>query len=239
LTERHLAFSTGCFNARDLGGLRTQDGRAIRRGAVVRSDALDALDASGWDAVRAHGIRTILDLRNDDELAPHARERAGITTLHLPIDEVEDTAFWIEMNSDWRCGTPLYYLPHVRRFPKRSARVVSAILHAEEGGVLFHCGIGRDRTGLVTMLLLAMLGVAAEDIADDYELSVPRLRPLFAQRGEPDQGPLVDAFLASRGTTLRRVVLGTLAALDLDAWMRAGGLDARDRAALRARLLSE
>ncbi len=81
----------GCANVRDLGGLRTGDGRAIRRGAIVRADALDRLSAAGWAALEAHGVRTVIDLRNDDELAADRAPRpAGVTTVHLPLDGVED-----------------------------------------------------------------------------------------------------------------------------------------------------
>ena len=72
------------------------------------------------------------------------------------------------------------------------------------------------------MLVLALAGVAPEDIAADYALSAD----------------LLDDFLATRGTSAREVVLSTLAALDVEAYMRAGGLDDDDIAALRRRLLS-
>src|SRR5947208_3342116 len=53
--DRNLDWQ-GCFNARDLGGLRTDDGRTTRRGAVVRAESLDRLTAAGWSALQAHGI---------------------------------------------------------------------------------------------------------------------------------------------------------------------------------------
>jgi hypothetical protein len=64
--DRHLDWE-GCCNARDLGGLSTTDGRTTRWGAVARSERLDELTAAGWSALEAHGIRTIVDLRNHDE----------------------------------------------------------------------------------------------------------------------------------------------------------------------------
>jgi protein-tyrosine phosphatase len=69
--DRHLQWD-GCTNVRDLGGLCSRDGRAIRRGALVRADALDRLSAEGWAALEAHGVRTVIDLRNGDELGPDA-----------------------------------------------------------------------------------------------------------------------------------------------------------------------
>ncbi|MBX3189630.1 MAG: tyrosine-protein phosphatase [Labilithrix sp.] len=234
---RHLDWE-GCFNARDLGGLKTAAGDEIRRGAAVRADALDALTARGWEAVVAHGVTTIIDLRNDDELGADAAPRPEeLTTLRMPLDQVEDTEFWAYWSSGWQFGTPLYYGPHIARFPRRSAGVIAAIARAAPGGVVVHCGVGRDRTGLVTMLLLALLGVSVEEIAADYALSTARLPPLFARRGEPDQGPLIEAFFAEQATSASAVIAKTLADLDHEAWMRDGGLTEDDLARLRARLL--
>jgi protein tyrosine/serine phosphatase len=205
---------------------------------VVRSDSLDELSARGWDAVVAHGIRTIIDLRNDDERPERLERPNAIETLHLPLDNIEDHAFWNQWNSGWECGTPLYYTPHIARFPKRSARVLQAIARAPAGGVVVHCVGGRDRTGLVCMLLLALVGVGADDIASDYALSRDRLAPLFARRGEPDQGPLIDAFLAEVGASAPDLIRTTLGELDLGAFLAAGGVGESDVAALRARMLS-
>jgi hypothetical protein len=66
---------------------------------------------------------------------------------------------------------------------ERCAAAVAAVADARPGGVLVHCTIGRDRTGLVSLLLLALVGVAPADIADDYELSNPRLEPLRDRSG--------------------------------------------------------
>jgi protein tyrosine/serine phosphatase len=233
---RHLDWD-GCFNARDLGGLTTREGHTTRWNAVVRADALDELSADGWDALQAHGIRTIIDLRNDGEGKHTPNRPPELTVLHLPLDQIEDTEFWDYWNSDWQCGTPLYYSAHIGRFPERSARVLAAIARAEPGGVVFHCVGGRDRTGLITLLLLSLLGVEPAAIVADYELSKERLAPLFARRGEPDQGPLIEEFLSSQGITLRAAIVDTLQHLDLDAWRRAGRLGDSDVAALRSRLL--
>lgn len=237
MSARHLDWE-GCFNARDLGGLATTDGRLTRRGALVRADGIDQLTAAGWDALLAHGVRTIIDLRNDDERAPTGARPDSIKTLHLPLDAVEDSEFWSCWNAGWQCGTPLYYLPHLKRFPKRSAAVISAIAHADDGGVLVHCVGGRDRTGMIAMLVLALVRVRAYEIVTDYALSAQRLPPLFARRGEPDQGPLIEKSLKSEGLGSAAAVLrSTLAALDLDAFLREGQLQDSDVAALRTRML--
>jgi protein-tyrosine phosphatase len=191
-TDRHLNWS-GCFNARDLGGLATTSGRETRWAAIVRADALDDLTAAGWSEVWDHGVRTIIDLRNDDERAADVAQRpAGITTVHLPLDANEDREFWDVWDRGPQFGTPLYYRLHLERFPERTVAVLAAIANAAPGGVAFHCGGGRDRAGQITMVLLAVLGVAPDDIAADYMLSYDRLPARYAARGEPDQGLRLD-----------------------------------------------
>ena len=237
MDSRHLAWE-GCFNVRDLGGLRTTDGRRTRSGRVVRADSLETLTASGWAALSAHGVRTVIDLRNEDERGVDAAPRpAAVTTIHLPLDGSEDREFWDTWDSGPQFATPLYYGPHLQRFPERSVAVLAAIARAEPGGVVFHCASGRDRAGQVTMLLLALVGVATEEIAADYGLSAERLTARYAARGEPDQGPLVEAFLADRGTSAVELITALLRDLDVEATLLDAGLTSQDVSALRRRLL--
>jgi protein-tyrosine phosphatase len=215
--QRALAWE-GCSNVRDLGGLRTAGGRETAWRAVVRSDSPERLTAAGWEALAAYGIRTIVDLRNEDELGG---EPAGVEYVHLPLDGAEDAEFWAEWGSGPQFGTPLYYRPHLERFPERNAAAVRAIARAQPGGVLFHCVGGRDRTGQVAMLLLALAGVAPEEIAADYRLS------------GNDEG---DEFLARRGTSSTEVILETLDGLDVETYLRASGVNDADLAGIRRRL---
>ena len=212
----------GGANVRDLGGLPTVDGRETSWDAVVRGDAPDSLTPAAWDALLAHGIRTIVDLRNDDERIPEAVRPAEIATVHVALDGIEDTEFWSEWGSGPQFGTPLYYRPHLERFPERNARAIAAVAQAEPGGVLIHCVGGKDRAGQIAMLLLALLGVTPEEIAADYRLS-----------GD-DQAE----FLASRGTSSTEVILSTLAGLDVEAYLLASGVGPEDLAALRDRMLT-
>jgi protein tyrosine/serine phosphatase len=125
----------------------------------------------------------------------------------------------------------------LERFPQRSAAVLSAIARAEPGGVVFHCAGGRDRAGQVTMLLLGLVGVEPEHIAADYALSAERLPARYAARGEPDQGPLLEAFLADRGTSAAELITATLRDIDIDATLLDAGLTGQDMRALSRRLL--
>jgi protein-tyrosine phosphatase len=234
--DRHLGWQ-GIYNARDLGGLALAGGGLTASGEIVRSDSLQELTSQGWEEVEAYGIRTVVDLRNESEIGADAALRPGsIETVNVPLDVVEDRDFWEVWGNGPEFATPLYYRPHLERFPARSAEVLRAIARARPGGVVFHCQGGRDRAGQVSMLVLALAGVEPEAIAADYGLSDARLAPLYRSRGEADEAPKIAAFLRERGTTAGELIVETLAGFDVEAAMRGAGLEERDLVAIRGRL---
>jgi protein-tyrosine phosphatase len=239
MSDRDLGWQ-GTYNARDLGGLALLGGGATRRQAIVRSDSMQNLGERGWEEVEAYGIRTVIDLRSADEIGPDKAPRpTSIETLNIPLDVTEDRDFWEAWENGPQFATPLYYRPHLKRFPGRSAEVVRAIATARPGGVAFHCQGGRDRAGQISILILALAGVDPEAIAADYALSDERLRPLYLSRGEEDEAPKIAAFLREQGTTASDLILELLAEFDVEAALRGGGLSAGDIAALRRRLVEE
>jgi protein-tyrosine phosphatase len=236
---RHLEWD-GCFNVRDLGGLPTVDGGQTAWRAVVRADSLSMLTARGWEQAAAYGIRTVIDLRNEDERGEDVAPRpAAIRTISAPLDEIDAQDFW---EGAWEDGpqfaTPLYYGPHLESFPARSAEVIAALANAGPGGVAFHCVGGRDRSGQIAMLVLALAGVGPRDIAADYALSSERLRTLYRERGEADQGPVLEAFLRERGTTAGELIVKIVETADFEAKLAEGGVGESDIRSLRNRLLA-
>lgn len=239
MVDRNLSWK-GTYNARDLGGLKVAGGGATRRGAVVRSDSLQGLAARGWEEVEAYGIRTVIDLRSEGEIGPDAAPRPdSIETVNIPLDVTEDREFWDAWEKGPRFATPLYYRPHLERFPERSAAVVRAIATAPPGGVAFHCQGGRDRAGQVSMLVLALTGVEPREIAADYALSDARLRSLYLARGEADEAPKIAAFLRDQGTTATELIVELLAGFDVEVALLGGGLGDDEIAGLRRRLLGD
>jgi protein tyrosine/serine phosphatase len=224
VNERVLAWE-GCTNVRDLGGLRTTDGRTTRLGLVVRSDSPARLTAAGWSALYKYGIRTIISLQTqgmtEDEL-DFTPPYSDLDTIQLAIEDIADVEFVQQWASTDLWCTPLYYSDALRRWPEQHAAVISAIARARPVGVLFHCVRGNDRTGIIALLLLALAGVTPDDILADYELS-------------PD--PAREAILAREHTSVREAILGTLAGLDVDGYLRMGGASQADLAAVRTRLL--
>ena len=233
--DRNLGWD-GIFNARDLGGLRAADGRTTRAGALVRSDALTRLTEAGWAALYDHDVRTIIDLRNDFErVAGETPRPVDIDLVHLPLDPLADKEFWAPYAESGLHSTPIYYEPLLRRHPHLVADLVSTVTGARQGGVLFHCASGRDRTGLTALLLLALVGVPADLIADDYELSIARTPLLNAALGRSDAEPAIAALLAEHGADAREIVVEVARFSTSAEFLDMAGL--ADLGALRERLL--
>jgi protein-tyrosine phosphatase len=186
LHQRDLAWE-GCLNVRDLGGHRTADGGETRYGAVVRADSVRQLTAAGWQAAVDYGIRTVVDLRGDHELEADPPAELPVDVLHVPFMEQNEAAF-AEVEAVARAAgeaagddvarrTRDVYLVFLEHFKQNVAAGLRAVARAPEGGVVVHCLGGKDRTGLLTALLLHLAGVDAEQIGADYGLSEERLRP--------------------------------------------------------------
>jgi protein-tyrosine phosphatase len=97
----------GFHNARDLGGHPTRDGRRIRAGALVRSADTRHVTPAGWAAAHAARFRTVIDLRNNDEVAD-ATAPPALTRVRVPLDDAQDVDFWRQLDADLLSGTPLY-----------------------------------------------------------------------------------------------------------------------------------
>ncbi len=230
MNNRHLDWA-GCLNARDLGGVRLPNARETGWRAFVRSDDPNKLTNAGWQALRAYGVGTIVDLRHERERSSNgSHDNNGIARIHIPLEDLTVVEFWQKWNKYNCC--PMYYQPFLERFPQRVAEVISAMAGAGAGGVLFHCGIGRDRTGLISLLLLRLAGVESDDIASDYELSVDRLR----RDAEQQQ---IERLLAEHETSARKAIISLLDSIDVETYLLAAGVSARDIRRLRNRLLGD
>ena len=176
----------GLTNARDLGGLPRRDGSATPSGVFFRAENVDRLTPAGWDQVYAAGVRSVVDLRQPAERARDTSPRpAWLTTRHVDHDGLDEhPEFWVDYWETGLVGTALYYLPHLAALPERTGAVLAALADAPEGGVLFHCMAGRDRTGLIAAILLSAVDTEPEAIVDDYLETVRRgARP--RRRREP------------------------------------------------------
>ena len=164
-------------NARDLGGLPAA-GHVVRRGAIVRSDALYMLKDAGRAALVAHGIRTVIDMRAQREVDANSYtfdEASGVVRHHIPQQSEE---MWAATRGLDRITSDVTMLDMAQ---SRFAQIADAIASAPEGGVLIHCEVGKDRTGLMTMVLLDLVGAREDVIAADYALTASGLAGVFAE----------------------------------------------------------
>lgn len=233
----------GCYNTRDLGGFRTVDGQDIRRRVLVRSDNLSRLTDAGWQALVSYGIRTVLDLRTSweqsIELSPFLqRENSPVRYVHVPLLTDASLLAWPETSSIEEDYTLML---HQARDGIRT--IVQELARAEDGGVLFYCHSGKDRTGLIAALVLAMLGVPSDEVAADYAQSLECLRPVQDEwlengPGERAEREEEDAKFTSRPETMQFVLQHVEAEYGgAQAYMTEAGVSSADVDRLKHRLM--
>lgn len=224
----------GCRNVRDLGGLPLPGGRSTAFGRVIRSDNPARLDSAGWESLHSYGVRTVILLRTIGTDDPHpdpAPVPDGISVEQVYLEDLTDAAFRRRCVDTDHWVTPLQWAEMLRHWPDRCAAALSAVVRAEPGGVVISCGIGRDRTGLVAFLLLALAGVPAAVIAEDWLHSFARLA------GDPlAQGDMAMRVLQRSSRTAEQAVDAALA-LDVPSRLLEGGLATDDLATARTLLL--
>jgi protein-tyrosine phosphatase len=159
----------GCLNFRDLGGYPTADGGRVRWRRLFRSDALHALSAADVARLRDQiGLATVVDLRSSAERRGEGESglrRAGIAHHHVPLFDGEALGA-----SDARSAVltlaDRYWL--LAEYAKEKIARVLTTLAASEGPAVYHCAAGKDRTGVVSAVVLGVLGVPDEIIVADY-----------------------------------------------------------------------
>jgi len=182
LSERErLVALEGALNWRDLGGYPTADGRVTKWDRIYRSDGLDQLTDADLDVVAELGIKLVFDFRVDrevDESPSRLVDHPTVRCQRLPIggDEVEGRSILdIIRAGELRTYSVEDMAGTYERLLEDFAPTFGEVLaHAADPGnhpMVFHCTAGKDRTGLMAMLLLGALGVSDEDIVTDYELT--------------------------------------------------------------------
>jgi protein-tyrosine phosphatase len=158
---RHVEFER-LRNFRDLGGYGVPDGRTVRWGRLYRSDSLSKLSGDDLGRFAALGIRTVVDLRYPWEAERNGRvpESTGVVHHNLSIEHRP-----YDQASLAPDVSPVDYL--ARRYAEVAEdgvvelRQVLEVVAAEGAGpVVVHCASGKDRTGIVAALVLALLGVS-------------------------------------------------------------------------------
>ena len=240
----------GCFNVRDLGGHATVDGRSTHFGRVIRADSVRRLSEDGWHALTDYGVRTVVDLRYQVELDQDPSRDVDLDVVHISLFGEPDEERWAELEAlgtaegDSTGFTRVIYLAVLEEHRAKLAQAVAAVGHAAPGGVVVHCHAGKDRTGLVTALLLRLAGVPIDEVSLDYAESERHLAPRnedWIARGADEAERDWRRLVASTPAEGMRGVLEEIDRRygDVASFLRAGGATDADLDAARARLLDD
>lgn len=172
----HAVSLQSVHNFRDLGGLRTSDGRLVRSGLVHRSDALTHVTEDDLAFLRDEvGVRTIVDLRaslEHDGLGRYDTAVLGIDIVELPVI---DGAVMQQRSARGEVALTEMYRLIAEHGATRVRQVLELVADPAHLPVVIACSSGKDRTGVVVGVLLSALGVRRDDILADYERSVDSL----------------------------------------------------------------
>ncbi|MFK7917986.1 MAG: tyrosine-protein phosphatase [Ilumatobacter sp.] len=168
----------GVHNFRDLGGYEISGGRTIGWGRLFRADGLYRLSDDDLDIIDALGVRTVIDLRSDPEIAKYGT----FPVERLPVDfhslSIIDTT-WHDADlpdvSDDEQGEIDFltwaYGDMLQAGGDRFAEAIQQLALPGSGPAVFHCAAGKDRTGVLAALMLGGLGVDRDVIVADYGLT--------------------------------------------------------------------
>ena len=158
----------GANNVRDLGGYATGNGRATRFGRLFRADALSSLTDRDVSTILERRIRTIIDLRDPEEVAAGPNHQAVLEAAeyhNIPL--LSGLARGAIKSPPPSLGD--FYVLGARYCTEQFRDVFTIIAAHTDGPLLFHCTAGKDRTGMVAALLLDLAGVAMETILEAKE----------------------------------------------------------------------
>lgn len=211
--ERLIAFEAA-FNFRDLGGYETLDGYQVRWRRVFRSAALNGMTPADVLLAQELDLRAVFDLRSPYELAEHGLGTLydGGAILHRHTPFFRDLTAPAARDLDLDMVT-IYRLLLVNAKPA-IAEIFETLADEETYPAVFHCVAGKDRTGIVSALLLRTLNVDDATIVADYALSgtyiTPRLETLRTAQPTDRYGDIPPHTLRADPET----ILQTLDALD-------------------------
>lgn len=174
----------GAANVRDLGGIDAGEGLSVKQGLFYRGDALNGLtDQGARDLSQKYRVSCIIDLRCgwEREKRPD-KDIFGVENLHMPFYDLEKTGIEYTKSipgskvtgHDIVCDPDDFYrsMPNLLT-SKMAAKALEEIFSRAASGqaVYEHCSGGKDRAGIMALLILSILGVSREGILEDYLLT--------------------------------------------------------------------
>jgi protein-tyrosine phosphatase len=163
----------GSKNTRDLGGYPTKEG-ALKFNQLFRSDNLSLLTKHDVDILESFHIKHVIDLRHHDEILKQPSKLPDFTIkYHYPLitDIKKATSDDFYINHDLH---ELYI--EMLATKKDVIFLILETLMTHHEPMIFHCTAGKDRTGVIAMLVLGILGVSNVDIVSNYEMTFQYLK---------------------------------------------------------------
>lgn len=154
-------------NCRDLGGYPSKYG-CTKFGRFIRCGTVDRPTEDDIKVLGELNISTVIDLRGDFEFnnQPNDFERLTDNVNHVSLYELN-----VAEAKNVKLTLPEVYEFIVDNYKENIYKALKVIADAPDGAVLYHCFLGKDRTGILSLLLLTIAGVGEDDIVADYQLT--------------------------------------------------------------------
>jgi protein-tyrosine phosphatase len=229
----------GSYNIRDIGGYATLDGHSTRWGTLLRADSPNNLPLASQRVLLDYPIHTIIDLRRSLELqrSPNIfAQSPSVKYVNISLLEDENKVMQVQ-------SLEALYLLMLDTAQEQIKLVIETMAQEDAFPCLVHCAIGKDRTGLITALVLSLSNVPATTIADDYALSEQYLDPLFkALRPKTEQREEDLERLAWLIRSRKETMLATLSYLeekygDVRSYLSTLGISNQQMNAIHSRLV--
>jgi len=169
-------------NFRDFGGYQTKNGAQIKKGLLYRSGSLDKATNADLDELATLGLKTICDLRSEQERLKEPDripDISPITFFNISMRPIVDyhsrslkrlgsLMFGTERKTDYIAESYKAYRDYATGYLPQLKALFKRISNPENLPVLIHCSAGKDRTGVVSSLIQQMLGVTSDVAMADY-----------------------------------------------------------------------
>ncbi len=176
------------LNARDLGGFLTSNGARTAYRRFVRSDEPALLSENDLSELINYPVSTVIDLRDTSEIDRRPTPfplHPQVSYHHIPLfgsdaDNVDSEAVQIAVSQS--LGALYVFV-----LQNRSDCLFSffqTVINAPQGAILFHCTHGKDRTGIISALLLLLAGVSRKEILHNYAITYELIRPIVDAKME-------------------------------------------------------
>tara|TARA_Y100000746_G_scaffold150592_1_gene129012 strand:- start:100 stop:852 length:753 start_codon:yes stop_codon:yes gene_type:complete len=170
--DRHYPFE-GCFNFRDIGGYRNQDGKKVKKGLYFRAGRQDRMIEKDLSQLSDLKISTQIDLRKPDEVLDQGKgplESMGAKYINIAVIPEGGSDQLSRLVGDTGISGKRY-LGYLEFGPTSWLRLFGILSELDNLPVVLHCTAGKDRTGVSTAFLLSILGVSRDVIEADYLLT--------------------------------------------------------------------